>query len=185
MKVKSRVLTVSAFLAICAVMAMIGPSPRVHGQDSSDGKLKAYFAVHPLQNPDFASIQVQSDAGAGLKVFTYHVTSTRQGSKGKKFTGMMVGSDPFTSKGTTTVTMQIVPVIVDISGTVFDPTKPDNTCAAGKAPLTLFQQSPLVVPANFTLNGVNVGKEQYSDAFQRANFSEPIVKNGGTHHTKL
>jgi len=185
MKVKSRIFTLSAFLAVCAVMAMIGPAPKVHGQDSSNDELKAYFAVHSLENPDLNSIQTQSDAGSGLKVFTYHVTSTRQGSKGKKFTGMMVGSDPFTTKGTTTVTMQIVPVIVDISGTVFDPTKPDNTCAAGKAPLALFQQSPLVLPAKFTLNGVNVGKEQYSDAFQRANFSEPIIKNGDTYHTKL
>lgn len=185
MKVKSRIFALSACLAICAVVATIGPAPRVHGQDSSNSKLEVYFAAHALQNPDFEAIRTQSDAGTGLKVFTYHATSTRQGSKGQKFTGMMVGSDPFTSKGTTTVTMQIVPVIVDISGTIFDPTKPDNSCIGGKVPLTLFQQSPLVLPAKFTLNGVNVGKAQYSDAFQRANFWKPIVKNGGTYHTKL
>jgi hypothetical protein len=185
MKVKSRILTLSAFLAICAAVAMIGPAPKVHGQDSSTAKLKGYFAVHPLQNPDYDAIQAASDAGTGLKVFTYHVTSTRQGSKGQKFTGVMVGNSPFTSKTTTTTTLQIVPVIVDISGTIFDPTKPDNNCAAGKVPLKLLQQSPMVLPAQFTLNGVNVGKEQYSDAFQRANFWKPIVKNGGTYHNKL
>jgi hypothetical protein len=182
---KIKLATLLACLAVCATVALIGPAPSVHGQDASKPNLKPYFAVRPLQNPDFNAIKTQSDAGTGLQVFTYHATSTRQGSQGQKFTGMMVGRSPFTNKATTTITMQIVPVIVDIGNDVFDPTVPDNNCAAGKVPLTLLQQSPMVLPTNFKLNGVNVGKEQYSDAFQRANFWKPIKKNGGTYHTKL
>jgi hypothetical protein len=35
------------------------------------------------------------------------------------------------------------------------------------------------------MNGVNVGKTSYTDAFQRASFWTPISKNGGTYHNKL
>jgi hypothetical protein len=35
------------------------------------------------------------------------------------------------------------------------------------------------------MNGVNVGKTSYTDAFQRASFWTPIKKNGGTYHNKL
>jgi hypothetical protein len=81
--------------------------------------------------------------------------------------------------------MQIIPIILDIKGTKFDPTVPDNNCAGGKVPLDLVMQSPIVLPANFKMNGVNIGKSQYIDAFQRANFWGPISKNGGAYHTKL
>ncbi len=174
--------SILAALALAAV-ALVGITS-ARGQDEA-AHFTAFFAVHPLENPDVDAIRAASDAGTGLKVFTYNVTSTRAGSKGQKFTGMMVGDSPFTSKGTTTTTMEIVPVIVTIKGHTFDPTKPDSTCDSGQVPLTQFQQSPLVLPAKFTLNGVNVGKTQYSDAFQRANFWKPIVKNGGTYHNEL
>lgn len=175
-----------SLLAVLALVAMaIAGISSARGQDEAEAiHLKPYFAVHPLASPDFDALQHQSDANTGLKVFTYNITSTRQGSKGQKFTGMMVGNSPFTSKATSTETMQIVPVIVTIGSTVFDPTKA-NSCDAGKVALTQFQGSPLVLPADFKLNGVNVGTGQYSDAFTRASFWKPIVKNGGTYNNNL
>ena len=175
--------TGSIFVALALAALAIAGIATARGQDETI-HLKPYFAVHPLPNPDYQALQEQSDANVGLKVFTYHATSTRQGSKGQKFTGMMVGNSPFTSKATSTETMQIVPVIVKIGNTTFDPTKA-NSCDAGKVPLKQFQGSPLVLPANFTLNGVKVGTGQYSDAFTRASFWKPIVKNGGTYNNNL
>ena len=175
--------TGSIFVALALAALAIAGIATARGQDETI-HLKPYFAVHPLPNPDYQALQEQSDANVGLKVFTYHATSTRQGSKGQKFTGMMVGNSPFTSKATSTETMQIVPVIVKIGNTTFDPTKA-NSCDAGKVPLKQFQGSPLVLPAKFKLNGVNVGTGQYSDAFTRASFWKPIVKNGGTYNNNL
>ena len=47
------------------------------------------------------------------------------------------------------------------------------------------QQSPIVLAADFKMNGVALGKTQYSDAFQRANFWQSVSKNGGTYHNNL
>ena len=168
---------------VLAVVFFIAVSPRVLGQDETIGR-ELYFLVKPLVGGDLDLIQAQSDAGTGLKVWTYNAVSTRTGSKGQKFTGVMVGDSPLTTKGTTTTTMQIVPVILKIAGDTFDPTKP-SPCAAGKVPLTLLQQSPIVLAADYKMNGIAVGKEQYSDAFQRANFWQSVSKNGGTYHNNL
>jgi hypothetical protein len=171
-------------LLVCAAVTLIAVAPTMLGQDESIGR-KLYFLVKPLVGGgDLDLIQKQSDAGAGLKLWTYHITSTRSGSKGQKFTGVMVGNSPLTTNGTTTTTMQIVPVIIKIGSDTFDPTKA-SPCASGKVPLTLMQQSPMVLPASFKMNGVNVGKEQYSDAFERANFWKEVQKNGGSYHNKL
>jgi hypothetical protein len=172
-------------LLACAAVALIAVAPKTLGQDEQVKKLKGYFLTAPVRSIDAATLQAQSDAGAGLKVWTYKATSTRVGSKGQKFTGVMVGNSPYTNKGTTTTTMQVVPLIITIGSTVFDPTKPDNACAGGKVPLTLYQNSPIIKPASFTMNGVNVGKTSYTDAFQRASFWTPVNKNGGTYHNKL
>ena len=126
-------------LLVCAAVALIAVAPTVQGQDESIAR-KLYFLVKPLVGGDLDLIQKQSDAGAELKLWSYHVTSTRPGSKGQRFTGVMVGNSPLTTKGTTTTTMQFVPVIIKIGSDTFDPTKP-SPCAANKIPVTLLQQS--------------------------------------------
>jgi hypothetical protein len=172
------------FLLVCAVVTLVAVVPGVLGQDDQT-KLKGYFLSMPVRSIDSKTLQNQSDAGSGLKVWTYHAKSTRAGSKGQKFTGVMVGNSPYTNKGTTTTTMQVVPLIIKIGSTTFNPTVADNSCAKGKVPITLYQQSPMIKPVTFKMNGVNVGKTSYTDAFQRASFWTPISKNGGTYHNKL
>jgi len=141
------------------------------------------FAVKPHPNPpDTAQILRDAAAGTGLPMWGYSVTSSRDGNS---YSGVMVGASPYTSNTTTSVKVQIVPIIFKIGPIVFDPTKPDNTCAGGRVPLTLFKQSPLFNPADFVLNGVDVGTGQYVDDFQRANFWDPIQANGGNYHTTL
>jgi hypothetical protein len=139
-------------------------------------------------------------ASPGLPLFTYDVTSSRDGNK---YAGAIVGNRPFNhGGGTVTVHTQIVPVIIvtkqvatSISNDGFlstepgtrrsDPTKNDNACLAApnNNPIRLIQQSPIFTPTNFSFGGTNVGHVQYIDAFQRAEFWEVINRN--TYHLKL
>jgi hypothetical protein len=121
-----------------------------------------------------------------LKMFTYSIKSTRAGSMGQTFKGKMVGSSPFTNKGTTTETVYVVPLILKIGGLTFDPTVADPVCMAGKVPLTVLKKSPMVVATHdFKMNGIDMGPTQYSDAFRRAEFWKNVSANGGTYHNKL
>lgn len=144
------------------------------------------YAVKPLQNGNMDEIMSQSEASAGLKMWTYSIKSTRTGSKGQSFKGVMVGNSPITNKGTTTTTVYVVPLIVKIAGQTFNPTVADSACLAGKVPLTVLKQSPMIVATHdFKMNGVDMGKAQYSDAFQRASFWKDVSANGGTYHNSL
>jgi hypothetical protein len=144
------------------------------------------YAVKPLQNGDMDEILNQSEASTGLKMWTYNVKSTRTGSKGQSYTGVMVGNSPITNKATTTTTVYVVPIIAKIAGHTFNPTVADSACLAGKVPLTVLKNSPMVVATHdFKINGIDVGEAQYSDAFQRANFWKDVSKNGGTYHNAL
>src|ERR1700678_2091662 len=149
-------------LAAGVAVVLTAIAPRILAQDESVGR-NLYFMGRPLVGADLDLIQKQSDEGTGLKLWTYHATSTRSGSNGQKFTGVMVGASPLTTSGTTTTTMQIVPVIMKIAGDTFNPTIA-SPCASGRVPLAMLQKSPIVLPTNFTMNGVNVGKDQYIDA---------------------
>src|ERR1700679_2031052 len=108
-------------LVACVAVALTAIAPTTLAQDDSVGR-KLYFLEKPLAGADLDLIQQQSEAGTGLKLWTYHATSTRSGSNGQKFTGVMVGASPLTTSGTTTTTMQIVPVIMKIAGDTFNPT---------------------------------------------------------------
>jgi hypothetical protein len=186
---KSMVFTVSRTRAIIGVVAAacisyFAITQPALGQEELKGRLM--FGVKPLQNANLDSIQAQSAAGTGLKVWTYKVTSTRTGSKGKGFTGVMVGNSPISTNGTTTTTVYVVPLIFDIGGHTFDPTVADSSCLAGKVPETVLKNSPMVLATHdFKVNGVDMGKTQYSDAFQRANFWKDVSGMGGTYHNKL
>jgi len=176
-KIGAMAAVLSAFMILC--------SSGGAAQEQAAGK-KLYYAVKPLQGADLNAIQAQPDAGTGLTMFTYKVKSTRTGSVGKSYSGMMVGQSPITTNGTTTTTVYVVPLILKIGGHTFSPTAADSACLAGKVPLTVLKNSPMVVASHdFKVNGVDVGKAQYSDAFQRANFWMKVAANGGTYHNKL
>ena len=170
-----------AFSIACAALLLAASISRA-AQQNDRGALHFYFGVVPHPNPDEAQILEQSAQGTGLTVWSYSTKSSRNGATYK---GIIVGADPNTSNVTTTITAQIVPIIFTIGGTTFDPTVADATCEGGKIPLKLFQQSPMIKKTAFTFNGVNVGKGQYADAFQRANFWTPVQANGGKYHTNL
>ena len=194
----------SAVVAWCTIL------PSAFGQEAEQGqkkipKLRAYTTIRPAKPADAEKIQNDIDAtGASsltsLPLFTYHVNSSRDGNH---YSGVMVGSNPFTGRGSSTVPTFIVPLIFvthtvgvsfdpnsGIIGTVpgkttFDPTAADNACltAPNNVPLALYQQSPIFNSANFSFGGTFVGDTQYVDAFQRGNFWN--VENQDTFHTLL
>ncbi|HYL16456.1 MAG TPA: hypothetical protein VEV41_25705 [Terriglobales bacterium] len=140
-----------------------------------------------------------------LPLFLFNVQSTRDGND---YTGVMVGTDPFNGgAGQTNVATQIVPLIIvtntvgirvnksrdkkkDVISTragvtTFDPTVANTSCLAAPndVPLTLFQQSPIIQPADFNFGGTDVGITQATDAFQRANFWNVIDQDD--YHVRL
>lgn len=172
----------SIALGIAVLLAF---APSAAAQDEINGH-KLVFGVKPLVGENIDTIRSQSAAGTGLTMWSYSVKSTRKGSKGKTFNGVMVGNSPITTSGTTTTMVYVVPLIFKIGGDTFDPTVADSSCLAGKVPLTILKKSPMVVATHdFIVNGIDVGKAQYSDAFQRANFWTDVSALGGTYHNAL
>jgi hypothetical protein len=177
-------LAAAAFFAL-GLAVLTGFAPRAAGQEDISGH-PLVFAVKPLQGGNAQAILDDSAAGKGLTMWPYTIKSTRSGSAGKTFKGVMVGNSPITTKATTTTTVYVVPLIFKIGGLTFDPTVADASCMAGKVPLTVLKNSPMVVGTHdFKINGIDVGKAQYSDAFQRASFWKDVSANGGTYHNKL
>ena len=172
-------------IAVVYAAVLMARVPTVFGQEDIPGR-KLYFGVKPLVGADMAKILQDSIAGAGLKIWSYSIKSTRTGpDNGKTFRGVMVGSSPLSTSGTKTTTVYVVPLVLHIAGDTFSPTVADNSCLGGRVPLTVLKRSPMVMNHAFTLNGVNVGTTQYPDAFQRTNFWKKVSANGGTYHNKL
>lgn len=143
-------------------------------QEANQGRetLKHFSTVKPAPSFDLGAARAAATSGSGLSIFTYTIDATKDQNL---YSGTMVGSSPFARRKTaTSIPTYIIPVVVVIGTTVFDPTVADTTCMVppNDVPLTVFRNSPLFVsPASsWVMNGVNVGRGQYIDAFQRANF---------------
>jgi len=191
MKMFFRVLGLCLLFQLGATLsAQQKPVPKV--------RLKAHVAVAPARDHN-GRILSPAEVSATLPVFTYNVTSSRDGNN---YTGVMVGQDPFNGGGTTNVPTQIVPLIITTDSvayklsssgvlstkqgtTKFDPTAPDSNCMAApnNVALSLAQQSPIFQANNFKFGHTAVGKTQYLDAYQRANFWQSV--QGTNYHTLL
>ena len=190
---------ISGVLFVCFVLAFCIAAPSVSGQDESAEspqeaiqKPKGYFAVKPLPpDVDLDQVMESVNAGTGLQMWSYNITSSRDHNN---YSGVMVGKTPFsTASASSSITAQIVPLIIKMTGpngtgtATFNPTVADTKClsAPNDVPLALFQQSPIILNAKFTMNGISVGTTQYTDAFQRANFWSEVVSNHNNFHTLL
>jgi hypothetical protein len=174
-------------LSLCASLAFFGLAACAQDDAPSTDRqtLKAYSTVRPASQFDFGAAKEAASRGTGLAIFTYSLDATKDNNI---YSGTMVGGSPFAKKkGTTNVPTYIIPVIVVIGATAFDPTVADTTCMVppNDVPLTVFDNSPLFIsPASsWVMNGVNVGKGQYIDAFQRANFWSDV--GGTTYNVNL
>jgi len=164
----------SPMVVLLCPLLLFGLTVFAPAQEANQGRetLKHFSAVKPAPSFDLGAARAAATSGSGLSIFTYTIDATKDQNL---YSGTMVGSSPFARRKTTTsIPTYIIPVIVVIGTTVFDPTVADTTCMVppNDVPLTVFRNSPLFVsPASsWVMNGVNVGRSQYIDAFQRANF---------------
>jgi hypothetical protein len=104
-----------------------------------------------------------------------------------KITYTMVGADPHKNNATTTIPVVIVPVKFvygkSNGNKTFDPTT--AKFSNGQTVVQLVENSPLMKSTiDFKEGGVDLGKTQYIDAFQRGNFYS-LVKTNTNYHTLL
>jgi hypothetical protein len=98
------------------------------------------------------------------------------------YKGHIVGSNPFQGPAKTiNLTVGLIPVRLTFPARpapspggfptpqiVFDPTQP--SCVDGKSGLEIAKNSPVFNQSEYVVNGVKIGRTQYVDAFERANF---------------
>jgi hypothetical protein len=105
----------------------------------------------------------------------------------QNITFTMVGLDPHTSNATTTIPVVIIPIKFVYGASngnkTFNAAK--DTFPNGQTVVQLVENSPLMQSnLDFTEGGVDLGKTQYIDAFQRGNFFS-AVKTHTAYHTLL
>lgn len=155
-----------------ALFALAGGSASL-AQDAPQAKqplLHGYYAVRPLTR------SVPAPNGARhvvtpLPSYTYTATASAD-LGGGTYTGTILGKAPVAPFGTTTLPVQIVPLVItitDASGTVtYDPTAADP-CNGNHAAITVVKELPIFTKdISWKMNGIAIGKTQYIDAFQRA-----------------
>ena len=133
----------------------------------------------PARNVDFATLHQQADAGVTIPFFTNSVVSPLDG---RTYTFNIAGSDPTLPAVSTTI--KYIPIVLRVhfsDGTVLDPTLPG--CGDTVSVQDRFFNGPLFVNVPLKSNGINVGKTQVIDGFQRAEFWS-LVK-GTPYHLKL
>ena len=106
--------------------------------------------------------------------------------KGVSYPFVMAGKDPRKAVSPTVVPTFIIPIKLvygqSNGNRTFDPNTPAFN---GMSTIRMVQASPLMKGSvHFVQGGTDVGKTQYIDAFQRANFWA-IVKNKPNYHTVL
>jgi hypothetical protein len=153
--------------------------------------LHGYYTYGKLRGVTTEQAMRGAAAATSIPLFSYSVTSTRDSNH---YSGVMVGRSPF-FHGARTVNIPVVIIPVKFTMTdhetgaqVFDPTATDATCSPHGSALTVFQNSPILNPVNFTMpfsGGINVGSGQYIDEFQRANFWSSVSVTGNRYHTVL
>jgi len=153
------------------------------------------FGVRPGKDVDRLGSQFATQAAASetIPLWNYTIVSPVNNTS---YSGQMVGRSPFNhGHRSTAITTLLIPIVLTFAdtGTVFDPNSIDapdsctNTTSVMReiANSPIFQ-SPYAPPpqsGDYKMNGVDVGRTQYVDAFQRANFWSEI--QGSPYHTLL
>jgi hypothetical protein len=171
--------------AACLLLAMGGFAPagaetaRSHGIGRSDSV--------PYEGSVEDALRA-SLAGATIPMSRYSLVA---GKNSRGYSGTIVGASPTSAtKATTKINVLIVPLIVHIGTTVFDPSVIDTCVSSKTTPLAAAMQSPLFKNAAFDggtgaghaakMNGVNVGTTTYPDAVRRGEFWSSV--HGTNYH---
>ncbi len=103
--------------------------------------------------------------------------------QGLEFTYTMVGTDPKKGSQTTIIPTVIIPLtFVFPNGSVYSAASDYD---GDKTVLQRIIESPIFQNHNYVLGGTTVGKTQYADAFQRANFWDSVSTRSQNYHVLL
>ena len=122
-------------------------------------------AHHVMYQGGIHARATRAGSAAASFSFTNYTASVKVGSKSFKYT--IVGKNPAikTSNPASTITAEIVPLVMKFpGGPSWDPTKKDS-CDSGASALTRVQNSPIVKSTGFTFGGTNIGNVQVTNAF--------------------
>jgi hypothetical protein len=129
------------------------------------------------------SVNYAALTGGASVTIPYYTGSVKSPLDGNTYTYSIAGADP--RKSNTTTQISVVPIVARIKfpdGTVLDPTLPG--CGDTVSVENRFFDGPNFKSTPLTSNGVNVGKVQVTDAFQRAEFWT-LLKAQSQYHTVL
>ena len=146
--------------------------------------------------------QAQSAAPGTLPLWSFNVLAGRDG---RRHRGVEVGTNPFTSPGTSSVPVRIVPVRFVLHTVAngydpntlvistqpgrrtIDPTDEDRACMgnSNNVPATVLRRSPMFEPTSFSFGATALGDVQYIDAHQRATFYNANGNVAASYHLIL
>lgn len=172
----------AAWFAAC--LAMLAAPVAAAGENHGVGR---FGAVRWVGVP--ASAVAAADAGTTIPLATITTQATKDG---RAYDQVIVGRSPFGArKATVTIPVLVVPLIVRIGASTFDPTAADRCIPGGGAPLAAFLASPLILKVAFDgaagaghaalINGTHGGVTTYIDAFRRAEWWRAL--RGTAYHT--
>ena len=120
--------------------------------------------------PSRAALSRESAADTTVPTFSSSVVA---GQNGDTYGFTIVGQNPFAGgAGTTTVSDQVIPVIVTdgSSGDVYDPTTANTGCGQTVSPVTATLTGPLLTNHRWSAGGQYVGTDEYIGAQMREEF---------------
>ena len=148
----------------------------VKGESSYIKGANPMFAVVPRANGTDAVAQPDVQVPIWTKTFQFN---------NQTFTYHMVGTDPAAGSATSNIPLVIIPLKFHFTdGTNLSATQ--TVCGDVKNTNFRVKNSPLIKTGNtFSPGGTNVGKTQYIDAFQRANFWSSVSTTSPNYHVLL
>ena len=160
--------------AMLAVLALHG-SPTAVAQDSNSSGAIPMFKALPAHS--YYQVNAQAPAAA-LPQWTFNFTH-----KHKNYNDVFVGTDPSSTNTTTTIQWGIIPIKM-----VYGPSNgnmafdPNSIYSGNMTAVQMILGSPqFQSTVDFVQGGTDVGKTQYGDAYQRANFWSDVMTNTNYH----
>lgn len=175
-----------ASLALLATSVMAFSAYSATADQANWNGARPMFGVIPANAPGHAAtVEAQKNRKPAAQISQWNGSFTDN--HGTKRTFTMIGPDPSSNNATTTIPLQIVPVIFSYPSfgkTKFDPR--NDEYPNGEKVLDNFLNSPLLQSnVDFKSGGKDMGKTQYIDAYQRGNFYLANVKQNKNYHVVL
>jgi hypothetical protein len=163
------------------LLVMLGTSGRVFGQASllaSETRGKAGFWT-PKGVLNVAQAMQQTATAQTIPMWNGDFVY-----QGVTYPYVMVGTDPSLGSATSRIPVSIIPLEFDLpGGVVLSASAP--VCGGTSGAVQLTRRSPLFQASVFTAGSTLVGRTQYVDAFQRANFWNLVSSRSPRYHVKL